>query len=69
MYLSRVGRPILMSSWTLTDSTTVALEAGSVDLVYDLLDLGLLPDLAGHFAVQGPDDLLNTGDLLNVARG
>ena len=24
MYLSRVGRPILMSSWTLTDSTTVA---------------------------------------------
>ena len=44
-------------------------EAGSMDLVYDLLDLGLLPDLAGHFAVQGPDDLLNTGDLLNVAEG
>ena len=44
-------------------------EAGSMDLVYDLLDLGLLPDLAGHFAVQGPDDLLNTGDLLNVAQG
>ena len=26
MYWSRVGRPILMSSWTLTDSTTVALK-------------------------------------------
>ena len=44
-------------------------KAGSMDLVYDLLNLGLLPDLAGHFAVQGPDDLLNTGDLLNVAQG
>ena len=44
-------------------------KAGSMNLVYDLLDLGLLPDLAGHFAVQGPDDLLNTGDLLNVAQG
>ena len=44
-------------------------EASRVDLVYDLLDLGLLPDLAGHFTVQGPDDLLNTGNLLNVAQG
>ena len=44
-------------------------EAGRVDLVYDLLDLGLLPDLAGHLAVQRPDDLLNTGNLLDVAQG
>ena len=44
-------------------------EAGRVDLVDDLLDLVLLPDLAGHLAVQRPDDLLDTGNLLDVAQG
>ena len=41
-----------------------SIEAVRMDLIDDGLDLVLFPDLTGHLAVQGPDDLLNTGDLL-----
>ena len=47
----------------------VHVEAVSVDLVCDLLDLVDLPDLAGHLAVQRPDDAGHAGDLLDVAEG
>ena len=47
----------------------VHVEAVSVDLVCDLLDLVDLPDLAGHLVVQRPDDAGHAGDLLDVAEG
>ena len=47
----------------------VHVEAVSVDLVCDLLDLVDLPDLAGHLVVQCPDDAGHAGDLLDVAQG
>ena len=47
----------------------VAVEAVSVDLVCDLLDLVDLPDLAGHLIVQCPDDAGHAGDLLDVVEG
>ena len=40
-----------------------------MDLVHHGLDLVLFPDLAGHLAVQRPDDALHAGDLLDVAEG
>ena len=45
-----------------------SIEAVRMDLIDDGLDLVLFPDLTGHLAVQGPDDLLNTGDLLDVSQ-
>ena len=45
-----------------------SVEAVRMDLIDDGLDLVLFPDLTGHLAVQGPDDLLNTGDLLDVSQ-
>ena len=47
----------------------VHIEAVSVDLVCDLLDLVDLPDLAGHLVVQRPDDAGHAGDLLDVVEG
>ena len=47
----------------------VHVEAVSVDLVCDLLDLVDLPDLAGHLVVQRPDDAGHARDLLDVAEG
>jgi len=47
----------------------VHVEAVSVDLVCDLLNLVDLPDLAGHLVVQRPDDAGHAGDLLDVAEG
>ncbi len=44
-----------------------SIEAVRMDLIDDGLDLVLFPDLTGHLAVQGPDDLLNTGICLMSA--
>ena len=47
----------------------VAVEAVSVDLIHDFLDLVLFPNLTGHFVVQSPNDAGNAGNLLDVAEG
>ena len=47
----------------------VAVEAVSVDLIHDFLDLVLFPNLTGHFVVQSPNNAGNAGDLLDVAEG
>ena len=44
----------------------VHVEAILIQLLLDLGDLGLFPDLAGHFVVKGPDDTGHTRDLLDV---
>ena len=46
----------------------IHIEAVSVDLIGDLLDLVNFPDLAGHLVVQCPDDAGHTRDLLDVAQ-
>src|SRR5699024_12655603 len=43
----------------------VHVEAVRLELLLDLGDLIDLPDLAGHLAVQGPDDAGDAGDLLD----
>ncbi len=45
----------------------VGVEACGLDLRDDLFDLIRLPDLAGHFVVQRPDDGAHAGDLPDVA--
>ena len=45
----------------------LGIEAVAVDQVNFLLDFFLGPDLAGHLAVQGPDDAGHAGNLLDVA--
>src|SRR5699024_10116761 len=46
----------------------VHIEAVRLELLLDLGDLIDLPDLAGHLAVQGPDDAGDAGDLLDVGQ-
>ena len=45
-----------------------SVEAVGMDLIDNFLDLVFFPDLAGHLAVQRPNDLLNTGDLLDISQ-
>jgi hypothetical protein len=38
-----------------------------MELVHHFLDFMLLPNFAGHFVMQGPNDAGNARDLLDVA--